>query len=153
MTTLTDERRKLATELHDLFWAAPASDHADFLALYDRGYADGQADLLTKISGEIIHPAAASDLPREISATEAGHLPDGSVFESVSRYRVVDHGVWVWAEPYTYARYRDISLPDPEPDLDQPLLDALAASGLTEAQARDALDAITAIAVIEPRAE
>ncbi len=36
---------------------------------------------------------------------------------------------------------------------DAPLIDALAASGLTEAQARDALDAITAIAVIEPKAE
>ena len=59
-------------------------------------------ELSAKISGEITHPAAASDLPREISATEAGHLPDGAVFESVSRYRVVD-GVWAWADPDTYA--------------------------------------------------
>ncbi len=34
---------------------------------------------------------------------------------------------------------------------DAPLIDALAASGLTEAQARDALDAITAEHAIEPK--
>ncbi len=150
MTTLTDERRKLGAEMNDLWNSitSRAIDHA--LAVYDRGYADGQADLLTRISGEITHPAAASGLPREISATEVGHLPDGAVFESVSRYRVVD-GAWAWVEPNIYARYRVISLPDPEPDPDQPLLDALAASGLTEAQARDALDAITAEHAIEPK--
>ena len=151
--TMTDERRNLGAELFDLWSSTTTSGDADLLAVYDRGYADGQADLLTKISGEITHPAAASGLPREVSATEAGRLPDGAVLESVSRYRVVDDGAWEWVDPDIYARYRVISLPDPEPDPDQPLLDALAASGLTEAQARDALDAITAIAIIEPKVE
>ncbi len=153
MTTLTDERRKLGAEMNDLWNSitSRAIDHA--LAVYDRGYADGQADLLTKRSaGRSPTPPRRPACPGRSARRRRATSPTGP---SSSRCPAT---AWLTAcgrgpSPTPYARYRVISLPDPEPDPDQPILDALAASGLTEAQARDALDAITAIAVIEPRAE
>ena len=124
------DRLELGAEMRNLFWDTPAGDgYPDFLALYDRGYTDGQAI----VSG------------REVDASELSRL-NGAIVEHVTTYRVVvgADGTWHYMSTEVPARVLVVSEPDPEWEAVQRITSVLNAlpSATPERVARAILAAI-----------